>query len=377
MADAALRLSRLQWAILIVALIGIALSIAGALTDLPALARAWLVALVTWIAFPLGCLALLLAWHLTGGRWGLALGGALEAVARTLPLLALLFLPLLFELQAVYPWARPEFLAGHETVARKAAFLNPPFFILRSLIYLAIWAGLALVLTPARGRLDERGQRRGLATVGAILYALTASFAAIDWLLSLQPEFHSAVFGMLAMSGQAVGGYALAILVALGLVEAAGRTDLVREHRLLGLGSLFLALVLLWAYFAFIQYLVIWSGDLPDGAEWYLRRGQGIWLALIVVIATLNAGLPFALLLSGRARQSWPVLIALAAAVVLARVLEGLWLSLPAFGPEAPPAWLIAGALAAVGGIWLSAVLWLVMPRAASVLGAIEAASRG
>ena len=95
------------------------------------------------------------------------------------------------------------------------------------------------------------------------------------------------------------------------------------------------------------------------------------------MIATLNGGLPFAVLLSARARQSWPVLIALAALVVVARVLEGLWLSVPAFGPEAPPAWLIAGTLAAVGGIWLSAVLWLVLPRAASVVGAVEAASRG
>ena len=205
MADAALRLSRLQWAILIVALIGIALSIAGALpTCRPWRAPGWSRRHLDRLSARLPGAAARLAPD--GGRWGLALGGALEAVARTLPLLALLFLPLLFELQAVYPWARPEFLAGHETVARKAAFLDPPFFILRSLIYLAIWAGLALILTTARGRLDERGQRRGLATVGAILYALTASFAAIDWLLSLQPEFHSAVLGMLAMSGQAVGG---------------------------------------------------------------------------------------------------------------------------------------------------------------------------
>ncbi len=377
MAEAALKLSRLQWTAMVIALIGIAASSAGALLDLPAFLRAWLVALVTWMAFPLGCLAVLLAWHLLGGRWGLVVGGALEAVLRTLPLLALLFLPVLFDLPAIYPWARPDFLAAHATVAPKAAFLNPPFFILRSLIYLAAWSGLALILTTVRGPFDARRQRRGLATVGAMLYALAASFASIDWVLSLQPEFHSAVFGMLAMSGQAVGGYALAILVALGTVEAAGRAELVREHRLLGLGSLFLALVLLWAYFAFIQYLVIWSGNLPDGAEWYLRRGQGIWWALILAIAILNAGLPFVVLLSARARQSWPLLMALAAAVVLARVLESLWLTLPAFGPQAPAAWLLAGTLAAVGGIWLSAVLWLVLPRAAAILGALEVASRG
>jgi len=377
MAGNALRLPRLQWLILAAALIGIALSILGALIDLPALLRAWLVALVTWMAFPLGCLAILLAWHLAGGRWGLVLGGALEAVLRTLPLLALLFLPLLADVQALYPWARPEFLSQHEMVARKAGFLDPDFFILRSLIYLAVWSALALVLTMPRRRFDQRRRRRGLATAGAVLYALTASFASIDWVLSLQPAFHSAAFGMLAMAGQAVGGYAFAVLVALGLVEAAGRAGLVREHRLLGLGSLFLALVLLSAYFAFIQYLVIWSGNLPDGAEWYLRRAEGVWLAVIWAIAIAGAGLPFAVLLSARARQSWPLLIALAAAVVLARVLESLWLMMPAFGPDAPAAWLVASAMAAIGGIWLGAVVWLVRPRAASILGAVEAASHG
>ncbi len=349
----------------------------GALVDLPALMRAYLVATVTWIAFPLGCMAMLLTWHLTGGRWGLAIGGALEAAVQTLPLLALLFLPVLFGLQAIYSWARPEFLLEHETVANKAAFLNPPFFILRSLIYLAIWIGLALILTLPRSRFDERARRRGLATVGAILYALTASFASIDWILSLQPSFHSAVFGMLAMAGQAIGGYALAILVALGFVAAAGRPELVREHRLIGLGSLFLALVLLWAYFAFIQYLVIWSGNLPSGAEWYLARGEGTWLALIWIIALGNAALPFVVLLSPRARQSWPVLMALAALVVVARVLESLWLTVPAFGPEAPPAWLLAGTFAAIGGIWLSAYFWLVLPRSAWIVRGVEEASRG
>jgi hypothetical protein len=371
------KLSRLQWAILIVAVLGIALSIAGALVDVPGLLRAYLVAMVTWMAFPLGCMALLVTWHLTGGRWGLVIGDSLEAAMQTLPLLAILFLPILLDLHAIYPWARPEVLAENETVARKAAFLNPSFFILCALIYLAIWTGLTFVLTGPGGSFATHTRRRGLATVGAILYALTASFASIDWVLSLQPSFHSAVFGMLVMSGQAIGGYAFAILVGLGLVEAAGRAELVREHRLIGLGSLFLALVLLWAYFAFIQYLVIWSGNLPAGAAWYLGRAEGIWLALTWIVALGNAGLPFVVLLAARARQSWRVLMALAAIVVVSRILESLWLTLPAFGDDAPPAWLVAGTLAAVGGVWISAVLWLVLPRTASIVRAVEKVGHG
>jgi hypothetical protein len=377
MAEALVKARRLQWIVLVLALLGVVVSTAGAVIDLPALARAYLVAVVAWIAFPLGCLAMLLAWHLAGGRWGLVVGGALEAIVRTLPLLALLFLPALAALDAIYPWTRPEFMAAHEIVARKAGYLNAPFFIGRSLIYLAVWTGLAWFMTAPSRRFDERRRRPGLATIGAVLYALTASFAAIDWLLSLQPTFHAATFGMLVMSGQAVGGYALALLLALGLVEAAGRAELVREHRLIGLGSLFMALVLLWAYFAFIQYLVIWSGDLPHGAEWYIDRGQGVWRALIAIIAFANAGLPFFVLLSARARQNWRVLMALAALVVVARVLETLWISIPAFGSHAPAAWMIAGTLIAVGGIWFSAVLWLALPRAAWIVRAVEAAGRG
>ena len=376
-ADSALGLGRIQWLVLVIALSGIAVSIGGAVVDLPALLRAYLVAVVTWIAFPLGCMALLLAWHLTGGRWGLVLGNALEATVGSLPLMAVLFLPILFQLDAVYPWARPAFLAGHETVARKAGFLNPSFFILRSVAYLALWSLLALLLTMPRRSFAARTRQRGLATAGAIGYALTASFASIDWILSLQPAFHSAVFGMLAMSGQAVSGYALALLLALGLVEAAGRAELLREHRLIGLGSLFLALVLLWTYFAFIQYLVVWSGDLPEGAEWYLVRGEGAWLAVLWAVAIGNGALPFVVLLSSHARQSWPVLTALATVIVLARVLDSLWLTLPAFGPQAPAAWIVVGTLAAVGGIWLSACLWLVRPRAAWIVRALEEARHG
>jgi hypothetical protein len=138
-----------------------------------------------------------------------------------------------------------------------------------------------------------------------------------------------------------------------------------------------MALVLLWTYFAFIQYLVVWSGDLPHGAEWYIDRGQGVWLGLIAFVAFANGGLPFCVLLSSRARQDWRVLMALAVLVVVARVLEMLWMGIPAFGEQAPAAWMIAGTMTAVGGIWLSAVLWLVLPRAAWILRAVEAASRG
>jgi hypothetical protein len=377
MAEAPAQLRGLQWTILVLTLLGIAASVAGAIVDLPAVSRAYLVAVVTWFAFPLGALAMLVAWHLTGGYWGYVIGGALEAMVRTLPLLALLFLPALAGLDAIYPWTHPEFLEAHDLVARKAGYLNAPFFILRSLLYLGIWTGLAWLMTAPSRRFDQHRRRRGPATIAAMLYALTASFASIDWIMSLQPTFHSSAFGMLVMSGQGVGGYALALLLALGLVEAAGRADLVRDHRKVGLGNLFVGLVLLWTYFAFMQYLVIWSGDRPHGAEWYIDRGEGVWLWFIAITAFANGGLPFFVLLSSRARQNWWVLMALAVLVILARVLETLWMCIPAFGVLAPAAWMIAATMIAVGGVWLSAVLWLLLPRTAWIVRAVEVAGRG
>lgn len=355
---------RLQIAAMLLGLAGIVVLGIGAAIDLDAFMRAYFAALMVLFQLPLGCLAVLIAWHLMGGRWGVAIGDALEAGVRTLPLLALLFLPLLLDLDALYPWSRPDFVAGHPTVARKLAWLNEPFFILRSLLYLAIWIGLAFALTSPRRPFAERWPRQPLAVAGAVLYALTASFAAIDWMMSLEPTFNSTIYGLLIMSGQAVAGFALAVLVTLGISEAAGRASHLREEGLIGLGALLYALVLLWIYHAFMQLLVIWSGNLPHGAEWYLVRIEGPWRAVAWAIGIGHFALPFLVFLSSRARQSWRVVMGMTVLLLLMRLLDQLWLVLPAFHGEPTPAWLVAGALAAIGGLWLVAFLRLVAARA-------------
>ena len=193
----------LQGATLLVGLAGVGLCAVGAAADMTAFLRAYLIGLVTWIDLPLGCLLLLLTYHLTGGGWGLALGGPMEAAVRTLPLLALLFVPVLLDLEIVFPWARHAFLTEHAAVGKKAAYLDATFFTARAAVYWVTWVALAFALTsPHRGgALAERPRSKGLAAAGAILYALSASFAAVDWIVSLEPTFYSSAFGMLAMSG--------------------------------------------------------------------------------------------------------------------------------------------------------------------------------
>ncbi|MDX1540026.1 MAG: hypothetical protein R3349_01355, partial [Geminicoccaceae bacterium] len=357
--------------------LGATLAIVGLLTDPDGFWRAWFIAVLVAFQIPLGCLALLIAWHVMGGRWGLALADALEVGARTLPLVAILFLPLLLDLEALYPWARDAYLAEHEVVADKTAWLNPAFFTVRTLFYLVVWLGLAAALTVPRRPAVQRPRRPAVGIVAAILYAITMTFASFDWLMSLEPLFNSTVYGMVLMSGQALGALALATLVTLLFARAEHRLPLLREEGLLGLGSLLLALVMLWAYHAFMQLLVIWSGDLPHYAAWYLVRVDGAWLAVAWLIGIGHLAIPFFVLLSFRARTSPQVVIGIAALVLLARFADLLWLILPAFEGAMPPAWLVLGGLLAVLGLWAASFLWLLGRRADWIGRAAEETAHG
>jgi hypothetical protein len=371
-------LARLQWAALIIGLLGLAASALGAIIDFPGFLRSYLAAVLAWLAFPLGALGMLVVWHLLGGRWGLVLGEVFEAMARTLPLLAALFLPLLFALEALYPWARQPFVEAHPMVAEKLPYLNAPFFIARALLYLAIWTALAFALTTPRTPPRSRERSLRLGSAGAILLAFTVSCAAVDWMLSLDPTVHSSVFGMLVGSGYVLAAFAFALIVGLLLARSGAHQHLLREQGLVGLGSIFLALVLLWAYFAFIQYLIVWSGDLPDEAGWYLTRSGGAWSVVDWLVGAGQFGLPAVVLLSSRARRNPTLLLSLAALLVLTHFLHSASLTLPPFHEEeVPAAWLAAATMAAVGGLWLLAFGWLLAPRARRFGQTVEEMARG
>jgi hypothetical protein len=302
---------------------------------------------------PLGCLALLLTYHLAGGPWGRMLGEVLEAGARTMPLIALLALPLLFDLETLFPWARGDYLEAHELVREKVAYLNPPFFMLRTLLYLALWVALAFLITRARAPLATRPRQRALAGIGAIVFALTTSFAAVDWAMSLDPRFNSSTFGLVVIGGHLNAGLAFATLITLALARIDERRSVLAEAPAVGLGGFLQGAILLWAYLAFMEYLVVWSGDLPHNAAWFLQRQTGGWLLLIALVALGHFVLPFVLLLSSRLRQDWRVVAGLAALILVTQLLHLVWQTAPAWQEETPSPFLLAAALLAFGGLWL------------------------
>lgn len=345
------RLARLRRAALVAGCIGLALAAGSewlALSERGQFFRSYLVAFLAALSPAVGALALLLIHRLTGGEWGATLRPVLEPAARTLPLLAVLFVPLLFGLPAVYPWARwtAEDVAGSAVLHHKSLYLNAPGFVARSALYLAIWAGLSWLV----GRDERDALARRVSGPGLLLLGLSVTFAAVDWVMSIEPFWYSSIFGLLFGAGQLLAALAFGVLCLVLLVPE------VRRGTLQDLGSLLLALVMIWAYMGFSQFLLIWSANLPEEVPWYLKRLDGGWRVLALMLVGVQFVLPFLLLLSRDLKRRPGLIGGVAAVVLFMRVVDLYWMVTPAYFPYQGFRLhlLDAALLVGVGGVWLA-----------------------
>jgi hypothetical protein len=342
-----------------VGLIGAAACVVGYLTRPEQLLQSYLVAWLLWLGVAAGCLAILMLHHLTRGAWGLMIRRPLEAAARTLPALGLLFLPVLLNLDRLYPWAGPE-AADDELIQHKAAYLNQPGFIGRTVFYLALWSLLAFVLSRLSRRQDATGdgalfrRMQAVAAPGLGLYALTATFAAVDWIMSLDPHWFSSIFGVYFMGGQGVSALAFIVPVALYLSQRKPMQGVLQAKHFHDYGKLLLAFVMLWTYFALSQLLIIWSANIPEEITWYIERGQGGWLWLSIALGVLHFALPFLLLLSRDLKRSAKTLTWVAVLLLAMRWVDLYWQAAPTFHHHGPALhWLDPVAVVGIGGIFL------------------------
>lgn len=329
----------------------------------------YLVAWLFWLGLALGSMAIAMLHYTVGGLWGLFVRRSLEAAAQTLPLLLLLGLPLLFGLGRLFPWMRPEVLAGDESLQRKLAYLNLPFFLIRSGIYFACWLALALLLSRWSRRLDETGDEiyagrlRGLSRIGLIVYVLTIFFFAYDWVLTLEPDWSSSVIGLLVMAGQGLSALAFAIVAGALLTWRTPLGRAVGGKRFGDISSLLLVLVMFWMYMQLSQGLIIWSGNIPEEVFWYVERSNGGWQWLNWFMFLAQFALPLAILIGeGFRRRVW-LIASLAGLLLLSHLVEVFWLVIPAFRPALSLRWLDLAAIIGVGGVWLAAYLWLLSRR--------------
>ena len=354
--------SRYQRTALIVGGVGLILAIVGAVFNLRQFWQSYLLAYIFWLEIGLGCLGLVMLHHLVGGRWSAMIRRLMEAGAMTLPLLAVLFLPLLAGLTSLYPWTDAAHVAESELLQHKSAYLNISFFIVRAVFYFLIWIGLAYLLNRWSLQQDHTddvaliARMRRLSAIGLILYILTATFAATDWMMSLEPEWFSSIYGLQFIAGHALAALAVAVIGLRYLVRpepAAAGSGLVNAFN--NLGNFLLGFVMIWAYFSFSQFLIIWSANIPEEGVWYYHRSQGGWQWVGGGLVTFHFGLPFLLLLSRTVKRQAQWLTILAAIIFVVRLIDLFWLITPAFYPDGIHIhWLDVALLVAVGGGWLA-----------------------
>jgi hypothetical protein len=347
--------ARWQSRSLLVGFAGIVFCVIAGILGLNQFLRGYLIAYMFCLGVTLGCLALLMVQYLTGGFWGLAIRRILEAAVKCLPLLFVLFLPILILRHHLYAW-----MSDPAMTRENYWYLTQGKWIFRWILYFVIWGLLGYELCRRGDRQDQPipaglyPRFQGLSGIGLVLYALTVSFASVDWVMSLDPHWGSTIYGLIFLAGQGLSALCFSIIVLTLLTRYSPYREIIKPTQFHDLGKLTLAFVMLFAYFSFSQWLIIWSGNLPDEISWYLHRIRGGWGYIILAIVLFHFALPFALLLSRERKRAGIRLIGLAIFILLMRMVDIYWYVIPNFrDARLFSIWYFAAPIG-MGGLWLA-----------------------
>lgn len=322
--------------------------------------QSYLMGFLNILAFACGSLGFLLLHHLVVARWGLVIQRPLEAATRTFPLLVVLFIPVLLGMNELYSWTRPE--AAHDHVLlKKAAWLNVPGFYVRSGIYFVLWIGLSYFLSHWSRRQDlhpELAQKlqlrmRKLSGIGLVIFGLAITFASFDWIMSIEPKWYSSIFGSLVMVSQGISALCLMAIVVHRLRGTSPHDHLATPQQFHDLGNFMFAFTILWTYMSAGQYIIIWSGNLPEEVEYFIHRAQGGWDFVALAVAVFLFAVPFLVMLFKNNKKRSAVLAGLAIYLLLVRPLDLLWMVTPSFRHHFLVHWLDIAALVGLTGLWL------------------------
>src|SRR3984957_19534972 len=321
--------------------------------------RAYLLGFMLWLGVALGSMAILMIRHLTGGGWGMVIRRILGAAMRTAPLLAALFIPVILGIRKLYIWAQPldqvtdKHLHDHLAEITKT-YLTTSGFIYRAIFYFAIWNLLSFLLTKWSKETDHPSRFKAIAGPGLILYGFTISFAAIDWVMSLDPSWISTIFGLVVLIGQVLSAMCFAVVVERILFNYKPMSEMLKPDFVHDHGKWMLAFTMVWAYFNFSQWLIIWAGNLPSEITFYMTRLHGGWASIGLILVIFGFAIPFAILLSRPFKRDIHRLVWLAAWLLLMRYLDNLWIIEPNFSQTLK--FTVADFVVpiAIGGLWLA-----------------------
>ena len=327
--------------------------------------RAYLLGFMCWLGVALGSMAILMIRHLTGGGWGMVIRRILGAAMRTVPLLALLFIPVILGVHKLYIWAQPldqiadKHLREHLEDITKT-YLTTSGFILRAIFYFAIWNLLSFLLshwskqTDRAGAPDNTQRFKAVAGPGLILYGFTISFAAIDWVMSLDPSWISTIFGLVILIGEVLSAMCFAVVVERILFNYKPMSEMLRPDFVHDHGKWMLTFIMVWAYFNYSQWLIIWAGNLPSEITYYMRRLNGGWGYVGLFIVIFHFAIPFATLLSRPFKRNIRKLVWLATWLLLMRYLDLFWIIEPNFSKTFTITVADVVVPVAIGGLWLA-----------------------
>ncbi len=350
--------------LIIGAIVGV-VAIAGGVFQPTVFFRGYLLSFMAWLGIALGSMVILMLRHLTKGGWGMIIRRILGAAMRTLPLLALLFIPLLFALPRLYPWARPLGDVPDKNLRQHLqnithSYLNVHGFIIRAIIYFAIWGTLIFLLTkwskeqdrpPVR---DNSARFKVLSGPGIILYGFTISFAAIDWTMSLDPSWISTIYPLIILIGEVLSALCFAVVIERILFRHRPMSELLKPEYVHDHGKFMLTFIMVWAYFSFSQWLIIWAGNLPEEITWYTKRLGGGWGWIGLFLVLFHFAVPFAILLSRPFKRDVTKLVWLAMWLMLMRYLDLFWVIEPNFSKTITVTWADIIVPVAMAGLWLA-----------------------
>jgi len=334
--------------------------------------RSWLLGFIFWGGIGIGSIGVLMLQYLTGGAWGVVSRRVLEAGARTLPILFILFLPMIIGVYtaSVYNWTHLS-AATDEAMLHRGWYMTPLGWISRSVLYFVLFGIMTWYLDRASRDQDASSTAEGAAEnlikasrfsgPTMVIFALVVTFAAVDWVMMLDPHFFSTIFGMLFIAGWALSCFCFTVLVLAALSDKPPFNQVLGKRHFHDLGKLMLALVMVWAYFNFSQFLIIWSGNIPEETVWFLARMKGVWGWVGAALIFFHFAFPFLVLLHQDFKRHAKWLATLAVFILIMRIVDMLYLIGPNPRISDPHSihgtfiisWLDLVGPIAVGGIWL------------------------
>lgn len=350
--------------------LGLLLCVAGFFANRVEFFQSYLFAFIYWSGFTFGGLCILLLNNTVGGMWGVTSRRFLEAQMRTLPLVLLFVIILLFGLKDLYPWSHPELLAHNDVLRHKQPYLNAPFFMARIVVYFAIWLFWGLRINRMADQQDRTGdptlveRMRAFSAPGLLIFAVTATFAYIDWLLSTDVQFFSTVYGAMILIGDVVQSFALTLVVMILASRGDRFGGRINAKILHEIGNMMFAFVIFWTYLTASQLIIVWPANLPQELVWYLDRVGGFWKWLALVTALSMFAIPFLALLSQARKRDPRRLIRVAIWLLVARIIDLFWIVEPTFRNTSNSSllstshgfsiyWTDFAAFFGLGGIWV------------------------